>query len=191
METLAFRILAGLVLGAALAALLGPAAMQGRWLAEPLGAIFLRLLLSLVLPLAVSALALAVADLQPRALARTGGRLLGLTLGLTSLAVGVGITLVQIFRPGEGIDRTTLPAGGAIAPATSDGIQAIIEIFPSNPFKAAADGNMVPILVFAVVAGLALRQTETAPARRLVEVLQGVFDVCARGVQMVMVMAPK
>ena len=74
--------------------------------------------------------------------------------------------------------------------ATPDAVQSIIELFPSNPFKAAADGNMVPVLVFAVVAGLALRQTNTEPSRRLQEVIQGVFDVCALGVQMVMRLGP-
>ncbi len=190
MERLPLRILLGLVAGAVLAALLGPAALELRGLFEPVGAIFLRLLLSLVYPLAVAALVLAVVELQPGSLVGTGGRLLALTLGLTSLAVGIGVTLTTLVRPGDGIDRATLPAGGAVKPATTDVVQAIVEIFPSNPFKAAADGNMVPMLVFAVVAGLALRQTDTEPARRLREVVQGVFDVCARGVQMVMVLAP-
>ncbi len=190
MERLALRILLGLFVGAALAAALGPSAIDGRWLAEPLGTIFLRLLLSLVLPLAVSALVLAVAELQPGKLVGTGGRILALTLGLTSIAVGIGVALVQIVKPGVGIDRATLPAGGAITPATTDAVQAIIDLFPSNPFKAAADGNMVPILVFAVVAGLALRRTNTVSSHKLTEVIQGVFDVCAQGVQMVMTLAP-
>jgi DAACS family dicarboxylate/amino acid:cation (Na+ or H+) symporter len=189
-ERLALRILLGLFVGAALAAALGPSAIDGRWLAEPLGTIFLRLLLSLVLPLAVSALVLAVAELQPGKLVGTGGRILALTLGLTSIAVGIGVALVQIVKPGVGIDRATLPAGGAITPATTDAVQAIIDLFPSNPFKAAADGNMVPILVFAVVAGLALRRTNTVSSHKLTEVIQGVFDVCAQGVQMVMTLAP-
>ncbi len=190
MERLSLRILLGLLVGAVLAALLGPAAIEWRWLAEPLGTIFLRLLLSLVLPLAVSALVLAVAELQPGALVGTGGRILALTLVLTSIAVGIGVALVELVKPGVGVDRATLPAGGAVTPATTDAVQAIIDLFPSNPFKAAADGNMVPILVFAVVAGLALRRTDTAAAHRLAEVVRGVFDVCAQGVQMVMTLAP-
>ena len=52
MERLALRILAGLALGAIGAAALGPTAMELRWLMEPVGAIFMRLLLCLVLPAA-------------------------------------------------------------------------------------------------------------------------------------------
>ncbi len=190
MDRLALKIIAGLAVGTLLAAVLGPAAMGFRWLAEPVGTIFLRLLLSLVLPLAVSALVLAVAELQPGSLAGTGGRLLSLTLGLTGIAVGIGVGLVQLVRPGDGIDRTTLPAGGAVTPATGDAVSAVMDLFPQNPFKAAADGNMVALLVFAVLVGLALRATATPPADRLREVIQGVFDVCARGVAMVMQLAP-
>jgi DAACS family dicarboxylate/amino acid:cation (Na+ or H+) symporter len=190
MDRLALRIVVGLVVGAAIAALLGPHAAEGRWLAEPAGAIFLRLLLALVLPLAVSALVLAVAELQPGSLVGTGGRLLGLTVGLTGCAVGIGVTLVQLVRPGEGIDRATLPKGGAVTPASGDAVTAVVEIFPQNPFKAAADGNMVALLVFAVVAGIALRGTGTPGSDRVRELVQGVFDVCARGVAMVMRLAP-
>ncbi len=190
MDRLALRILLGLFAGAAVAAALGPAALSLRWLMEPVGSIFMRLLLSLVLPLAISALVLAVAELRPGSLAGVGGRLLALTLGLTGIAVALGIGLVNLVQPGVGIDRSTLPAGGAVTPAATDAVQAVIDIFPSNAFKAAADGNMVPVLVFAVLAGLALRSTDTPAARKLEELTQGVFDVCARGVGMVMVLAP-
>lgn len=190
MERLPLKILAGIVLGAVAAALLGADAMSLRWAAEPMGSIFIRLLLALVLPLAMSALVLAVTELQPGSLVGTGGRLLGLTLGLTTIAVGIGVGMVTLFRPGEGIDRTTLPAGGSITPASGDAVQAVIDIFPQNAFKAAAEGNMVSVLVFAVVVGLALRSTPTGPAQRLRDVVQGIFDVCARGVAMVMQLAP-
>lgn len=190
MERLALRILVGLVSGAVLAALLGENASSFRWVAEPAGSIFLRLLLSLVLPLAVAALVVAVAEIQPRALLGTGGRLLGLTAGLTAIAVGVGVTLVHLVRPGEGIDRATLPGGGAVTPASGDAVTAIIEIVPRNPFEAAASGNMVALLVFGVLLGLALRATDTPAARQFHAAVQGAFDVCARGVQMVMQLAP-
>jgi DAACS family dicarboxylate/amino acid:cation (Na+ or H+) symporter len=169
---------------------------------DPVGAIFLRLLLSLVLPLAVAALTLGVAELSPQALVGTGKRLLGLTLVLTTIAVGVGVGLTALFEPGAGIDPATLPAGGAVTPATGDAMQAIVEIFPSNPFKAAAGGEMVPLLLFAVLFGLALRATESAlqanadsasapePVTVLKAGIQGVFDVCVRGVGMVMTLAP-
>ncbi len=190
MERLALRILVALGVSALLAALLGPTAQEVRPFVEPLGTIFMRALLSLVLPLAATALVLAVAELRPGSLAGMGGRLLGLTVGLTSVAVAVGLTLIGLVRPGEGIDRSTLPAGGVVTPAATDAAQALVELVPQNAFRAAADGAMVPLLVFAVLFGAALRTTDTDPARRLHELVQGAFDVCVRGVQMVMTVAP-
>ncbi len=69
--------------------------MRFRWAAEPAGTIFIRLLLSLVLPLAMSALVLAVAELQPGSLVGMGGRLVGLTVGLTSVAVAIGVVVAS------------------------------------------------------------------------------------------------
>lgn len=190
MERLPLKILAGLLIGAVLAALLGEGAMRFRWAAEPAGTIFIRLLLSLVLPLAMSALVLAVAELQPGSLVGMGGRLVGLTVGLTSVAVAIGVGLVQLFKPGVGIDRATLPAAGVVTPATGDAVTAVMDIFPGNAFKAAADGNMIAVLVFSVLVGLALRSTSTPGAARVGELVQGIFDVCGRGVGMVMQLAP-
>lgn len=190
MEKTALQVLAALAAGAVAAALLGASAADVRPWVEPLGTIFMRLLLALALPLAAAALVLAVAELRPGSLAGVGGRLLALTLGLTTVAVALGIGLIELVRPGDGVDRTTLPAAGTVTPATGDAAQAIVELVPQNAFKAAADGAMVPLLVFAVVVGLALRRTPTEGARRLTEVVQGVFDVCAEGVQMVMRLAP-
>jgi DAACS family dicarboxylate/amino acid:cation (Na+ or H+) symporter len=146
MERLPLKILAGLLIGAVLAALLGDEAMRFRWAAEPAGTIFIRLLLSLVLPLAMSALVLAVAELQPSSLVGMGGRLVGLTVGLTSVAVAIGVGLVQLFKPGVGIDRATLPAAGVVTPATGDAVTAVMDIFPGNAFKAASEGNMIAVL---------------------------------------------
>lgn len=164
--------------------------MRFRWAAEPAGTIFIRLLLSLVLPLAMSALVLAVAELQPGSLVGMGGRLVGLTVGLTSVAVAIGVGLVQLFKPGVGIDRATLPAAGVVTPATGDAVTAVMDIFPGNAFKAAADGNMIAVLVFSVLVGLALRSTSTPGAARVGDLVQGIFDVCGRGVGMVMQLAP-
>ena len=190
MERLPVKILAGLLIGAVLAALLGEGAMRFRWAAEPAGTIFIRLLLSLVLPLAMSALVLAVAELQPSSLVGMGGRLVGLTVGLTSVAVAIGVGLVQLFKPGVGIDRATLPAAGVVTPATGDAVTAVMDIFPGNAFKAASEGNMIAVLVFSVLVGLALRSTPTPGAARVGELVQGIFEVCGRGVGIVMQLAP-
>jgi DAACS family dicarboxylate/amino acid:cation (Na+ or H+) symporter len=65
-----------------------------------------------------------------------------------------------------------------------------VEQFPSNVVAAAAGRNLVPVLVFAVLFGLALRSTKTEAATHVGELMQGLFDVSSRGIAMVLSLAP-
>ncbi len=69
----------------------------------PIGQLFLRLLFMLVVPMIFSALVMGVADLELRHLGRLGARALGYTVVISSIAVLIGLGLVNVFRPGEGM----------------------------------------------------------------------------------------
>src|ERR1043165_5552912 len=106
------RVLIGALTGAALGALAfaffrdspGLDAFT-KYVAQPLGQVFLRLLFMLVVPLLFSALALGVAGLgDVRALGRIGLRTLAYTVLVSIIAVLLGITLVNLIGPGRGID---------------------------------------------------------------------------------------
>ena len=113
-------ILAGTAAGLAANAL-GGGAPWLEWtlvhLAQPVGQIFLRLLFMLVIPLIFAALALGVAGLGDlRSLGRIGLKTLVYTVAVSAVAVLIGITLVNLFRPGEGMSdetRARLVAGAA------------------------------------------------------------------------------
>src|SRR5262245_47963797 len=131
---LSSRMLLGLVLGA-VAGTLAHFAWRGSpvlevfitYVTEPVGAVFLRLLFMLVVPLVVSALALGVAELRDLGqLGRIGWRTLVYTVVVSSVAVAIGVTLVNLLRPGEGMapearaaltQRAAAPAVDAAAPA--------------------------------------------------------------------------
>src|SRR3990172_2746219 len=111
------RILIGLVIGATAGLLAHVLAGDAPWLAwvatnvaQPVGQIFLRLILMAVIPLIFSALTLGVAELGDlRKLGRIGLKTVALTLVLSAISVLVGITLVNVVRPGAGVseaDRT-------------------------------------------------------------------------------------
>ncbi len=180
-----------MAVGALLGALVAP---HAPWLvdyvARPAGALFMRLLLVLVMPLAVAALVLGMAELKTGALGGVAGRALGLTVVLTSIAVGVGVLLVTVVRPGVGIDRSGLPAGNAVAPLDASPVDTFVAMVPDNVVTAAAKGDLLGVLVVAVLVGLALRATPGDAAARFTEVVQGFFDVLVVGVQMVMKLAP-
>lgn len=94
--------------------------------AQPVGQLFVRVLVAVVIPLAVTSLVLALADLDPRALGRIGGRALGWAAGSSAVAALIGLLLVSAVGPGRGVDprvrelaregsaaSLTRPGGGA------------------------------------------------------------------------------
>src|SRR5262245_19314873 len=147
---------------------------------EPAGQIFLRLLFMLVLPLVFSALSLAVAELGDlRRLGRIGLKTLAYTAAVSAIAVVIGVTLVNLIQPGSGLPvelRERLTAGAApdAAPATGNsGVDFLVHLVPTNIVKAMADGDMLAVMLFALLLGVALAATRSEPARRLEEVLRG------------------
>src|SRR5690606_29225328 len=118
-------------------------------------------------------------------------RALGLTLLMTGSAVAVGLTLITWLEPGAGVELASLPtqAVEGIHPPGS-AIELIIAQFPANIIAAASTPNLVPVLVFMVLIGLALRKTKGEGAALLVTLTNGVFDISATAVQMVLRLAP-
>jgi DAACS family dicarboxylate/amino acid:cation (Na+ or H+) symporter len=199
-------MLVGLVLGAGLGAAAhlawGDAAGLERFVrlvTEPAGKIFLRLLFMLVIPLIVSALALGVAGLGDLArLGRIGLKTLAYTVVVSTIAVLIGVTLVNLFRPGAGLppelrERLVAQAGAAPAAAPAagaTGVDFLVGLIPNNPVRAMADGDMLAVMVFSLFLGIGLLLTPTGAARRLEEALQGLYDVVMRLLGIVLEVAP-
>jgi DAACS family dicarboxylate/amino acid:cation (Na+ or H+) symporter len=166
---------------------------------EPVGAVFLRLLFMLVIPLIVSALALGVAGLgDVGRLGRIGLKTLAYTVAVSSIAVLLGIGLVNLVRPGEGLDpglRAALTARAvsvpvATAPARTGGVDFFVQLVPANVVRAMIDGDMLALMVFSLFLGIGLVLTRTEAARRFEEALQGLYDVVMRLLDLVIQMAP-
>jgi DAACS family dicarboxylate/amino acid:cation (Na+ or H+) symporter len=144
---------------------------------KPAGRIFLRLMFMVVLPLVFSALALAVVEIgDVRRLGKLGLKTLMFTALLSSTAVGLGITLVNVIRPGEKLTAekrdalVTRYAGGAAASVESDAKRAkplrdlVVDLLPENPLQemvGAIDGTskgngMLAVMVFSLILGAAI-----------------------------------
>jgi DAACS family dicarboxylate/amino acid:cation (Na+ or H+) symporter len=200
------QMLLGLVLGAALGTGANVAAAGAPWLdgvvtyvTQPIGTIFLRLLMMLVIPLVVPALALGVAGLGDlRHLGRVGLRFLVYTVAVSGIAVLLGVALVELVGPGRGLDpalaeklRTTGSAAPAAAPlAARSGADFFVQLVPNNPVAALADGDMLAVMVFSLLLGVGLAAVRTDAARRLEEALQGLFDVVMWLLALVIRLAP-
>ena len=203
------RILLGAVLGAGLGAL-AYAILGGehtglarfvRYVSQPLGQIFLRLLLMLVVPLIFAALALGVAGLGDlKSLGRIGLKTLVYTVSVSTIAVLIGLGLVNGLRPGAGLSdelRERMLVGAAerasaitAAPAPSSGIDMLVRIIPDNPIKAAATGDMLAVMFFALMIGVGLCLVKTEAARAFEAAIQGLYDVTMRLIHVVISFAP-
>lgn len=195
------RLLVGIVLGGVLGLIANACSNRAPWLGqlvtyvtEPIGKIFIRLLLMLVLPLAFSALVLGVAELEPRRLGRLGIKTLGYTLVVSTIAVAIGLLLVNWIKPGVGFPEHLRQSISAAAPAlpskTPSPVDLLIAIVPSNPIAAAANGDMLGFLVFALAFGVAMASVKSEAASQLKSAIAGLFDVSMRLIELILHLAP-
>ena len=172
-----------------------------RYLTQPVGQIFLRLLFMLVVPLIASALVLGVSGMgDPRTLGRIGGKFLLYTVAITALTVVLGLTLVNLLQPGGGMSpavKARLLAGAAqraagIArtAAPAPGVDLLVQIVPTNPVKAAADGDLLGVMFFSLLVGVGLALTPTPATARFREAVQGLFEISMRLIHLVIWLAP-
>jgi DAACS family dicarboxylate/amino acid:cation (Na+ or H+) symporter len=168
---------------------------------HPVGQVFLRLLSMLVVPLIFSALSLGVVGLGDlRSLGRIGLKTFLYTVIVSGIAVFLGVLFVNAFRPGEGMSpelRARLAEGAAeraaalpAAQAPKSGIELLEQIVPMNPVKAAAEGDMLAVMFFALMFGIGLSLTRTDGARSLEAAIQGLYDVTMRLIGIVISFAP-
>ncbi len=163
----------------------------------PIGQIFLRLLFMLVIPMLFSALVVGIGGLDLRGLGRIGIRTLAYTVVVSIIAVAIGMGLVNWIRPGEGVSESVraLTASGsaarpAVKPPERSGVALIVAMVPDNPIRAAAEGEMLGVILFSLLFGIALSMTETKGAARLREVMEGLYNVSLTLIHGVLTLAP-
>ncbi|MCM2270008.1 MAG: dicarboxylate/amino acid:cation symporter [Thermoanaerobaculia bacterium] len=203
------RILLGLALGAVAGVSVNLAADGAPWVAAvnryvtgPAGQIFLRLLFMVVVPLVFATLSLGVAGLGDlRNLGRVGAKTLGYFVVTTALAAALGLTLVNVVRPGDGLEASTverlqsLYAGQAqerfaASRATDFGVETFVQIVPRNPLRAAADMDMLGLIFFAVVFGVALALIPAERAAPMLRVLEALAEAVTKIIDLAMRLAP-
>jgi DAACS family dicarboxylate/amino acid:cation (Na+ or H+) symporter len=205
------KILFGLVLGLVLGLTAHAVAPGAPWLewavrnvAYPIGQIFLRLIFMIVVPLVFSSLVLGVLELgDVKNLGRVGAKTLLYTLFASGISVGIGVGLVNFFRPGEGLDPAVRDQlEGTFATQSQSAIDsakkavpwtdALLSLIPRNPLAAAVDalnGEMLSLMVFAVFFGVALAQIRRQK-EVLIDVLEGIQRVSMKIVDWAMGLAP-
>ncbi|MCD9046390.1 dicarboxylate/amino acid:cation symporter [Luteimonas sp. MHLX1A] len=160
------RVAGGFVLGALAGWLLGPAAET--WL-QPLGTLYVNLIRMIAVPLVFFAVMNAVSALHgQQSMATLGGRTFGWFAVTATIAVGVALGAAFLFNPGVGV---TLTAPVDYQPRdVPTPVQVLLDIVPTNPFAALAEGRILQVIFFAGLVGFALVKLgdRTEGLRRLV-----------------------
>ncbi|MEA3539089.1 MAG: dicarboxylate/amino acid:cation symporter [Pseudomonadota bacterium] len=198
----AFGLIAGLVVHFTAGADAAWVQTVTTYVTGPIGQLFLRLLFMLVIPLLFSALVLGVAEMGDiRSLGRIGWKTLAYTIGVSAIAVVIGLVLVNVLRPGDGIDpalaqRLLADASeGASAIVNTSrtapsGMDALLNIVPSNVIRAAADNDILAVMFFALMFGIGLVIANTPGTERLKGAIEGLFDVTMTLINLVIRLAP-
>jgi len=180
-------IFAGLLAGGAAGFFLGEAA-EG--LFGWLGDLFLRALKMIIVPLIVASMVTGVTSLgDARKLGRTGFWTLAYYMATTALSVAVGIVLVNLIRPGVGVERAgEVPAilAGKESLSFTD---VILGMVPDNLFTAAADLDILPLIVFSLLFG-GVVTTLGERGRPLTAFFDALNEAMMRIVHLVMWFAP-
>jgi DAACS family dicarboxylate/amino acid:cation (Na+ or H+) symporter len=195
----------GISLGAALHSRADPSVIWvNSHLLQPIGQIFLRSIFMIVVPMVFSALVVGVYELgRGHGLGGVAGRTLGFTVILSAMSVLIGIVLVNVVRPGEAfqIQSAAVPQSAGVQTLQANAAAArpltdtLVELIPRNPLAAAVralDGEMLQLMIFALIFGIAVSAATPADDRDniLVRLLEQVFDACMRIVHFVMKLSP-
>lgn len=204
---LAAGVIVGLVLGA-----------NAVWL-EPLGKAFIQLITMVVVPLVFASLVVGTASLGSiNKLGRIGGKTIGYYLITTALAVTIGLVLANLIQPGAGLDQQVknqllekykgkIPTQQTKAveksqPADSmktaekakddesSLVKVLLRIIPTNPIKAMAEGDMLPLIFFSLALGVALTYVPVERSGPFIAGLNGLNDAMIQMVHLIMKVAP-
>lgn len=205
------RVLLGLVLGAALGSLANYAVTDGgfaelkpvldwlvKYVAGPVGSVFLNLLFFAIVPLVFASLAVGVTRLGGTGnVGRIGAKTLTYFLVTTACAAAIGLAAVNLVQPGHRLDekqraelKQSFPKGESEAKAAGLGIDTLINVVPKNPLKAFVEKDMLAIIFSAILVGVALTRIDADKAALLTKFLEGVNQVTDFVIRLAMALAP-
>ncbi len=173
-------------------------ASLAQWI-EPLGALFINAIRMTIIPLVVSSLIVGVTSApDARTIGRLGGRALVFMLVSLTIACALGVMAAGPAFSLLTIDpaaSAALRASASVDPAQSaqampSFMQWLVALVPANPIKAAADGAMLPLIIFSLSFGVALTHIDAARRVAVVRVFEGILDASLVVVHAILRLAP-
>lgn len=198
------KILIGLILGiivGIIANKFGIASFFSIYI-KPFGSAFIRLISMIVVPLVFASLFIGTASLNDiRKLGRIGGKTIAFYLCTTAIAIIIGLAMANVFKPGTGLTKETqeqLLANYADEAASKidtalkkPGIgETLINIIPKNPVEALSGGEMLQIIFFALMLGIAITLIPQGRAKPVIKFFDGINEAMIKMVHIIMEFAP-
>ena len=118
---------------------------------------FIKLMKMLVVPLVFCSLvcgAFAIGD--TKTLGKVGGKTIAFYLATTAIAVTVAISVATLIKPGIGLNMNLIEAENVTVAEKTSAVDTLLDIIPDNPFSSLANGNMLQVIVFALIVGILL-----------------------------------
>ena len=173
------------------------------YVTTPFSKVFLSLIFMLIVPLLFSALVVGIAEMGDiRALGRIGWKTLGYTVVLSSIAVLIGLLLVNWLKPGVGVDpalaqtlivENTERAKEIVASVDKQprGMDMLLSIVPDNVINAASsNGSILAVMFFAVMFGVGMVLTPSDATATLKRGIEGIFEISMTLIGLVIRLAP-
>ena len=172
---------------------------------KPFGTIFINVLKLIAVPLILASLIKGVSDLKDLSkLSSMGSKTIGIYIVTTIIAVSIGITVVNIIKPGNSISEktrkelvvnyqgaTNSKIMAAEKQKEAGPLEALVNIVPSNIFNAASNnGNMLQVIFFAIFFGIGIILIPDDKSKPVKAFFDGVNEVILKMIDMIMLGAP-
>lgn len=195
--TLTSKILLGLLLGFIVGLVLKQ--LPGGYIKDTLilggifkvvGSGFTSAIKMMVVPLVFVSLICGSASMgDVKKLGRIGGKTMLFYLGTTALAIVIALILGSLLKPGMGLDMSSMVSGKVSIGESKSIVEIILSIIPSNPIQALANGDMLQVIFFALLIGIAINVVgeKAEPIKILFE---SGNEICMKMVNIIMLFAP-
>jgi Na+/H+-dicarboxylate symporter len=200
------KVLIAMALGLLFGSLLGPSAglvepatgaTIGSWLALP-GRLFLASIQMIVIPLVIASIIRGLAASENlEQLKKMGLRVTLFFILTTAVAASIGLLVANAIDPGESLTSlagsqlsTSSPAEVPATPGLQQLPDTVIGLLPGNPLDAMVEGEMLQIVIFSIIFGIALVSMVPDQARPMLELLGSLQEICMTVVRWAMKLAP-
>lgn len=178
------KILIGLVLGVIAGLVLGPKV----GFLQIIGKAFINLMTMLVVLIVFSSLVVGICHIHdPKKLGRIGFKTVSFYIITTVIAIGIGIIVSYLIKPGDGLNLH--PLNENLNTSKMLFSQFFLSLIPSNPFAAFSDGNILQVIIFSIFLAVSIIFTKEK-AKPLLSVLESITSTMHTLTHFVMMLAP-